>query len=133
MLELERAQRLILKISFFKPRLYPTLDLYRECGLLTVRQLYVLSAVLRQHMSIGFHKDNPSLTGRRQCAVCKVKLVNTSFAQIFFAFLGCKLYNLVNEQLLIYSRTKVECKKTVIDWLQGMRYDETEALLIVQK
>lgn len=44
-LELERAQRSLLKVMFFKPYRFPTEQLYLTAGLLSVRKLYLLHLI----------------------------------------------------------------------------------------
>jgi hypothetical protein len=57
LIELERAQRLILKVCLFKPRLFPTATLYQEAEVLTVRQLFILLTILRKHSQINYERD----------------------------------------------------------------------------
>lgn len=129
LLELERAQRLILKISLFKPRLFPTTDLYQQAEVLTVRQLYVLATILRQHASLNYSSFNPVLKRRRFHQVCQARPARTSFSRYFFFFQGPRLYNIANKLLTIYPRTKIECRRKVSKWLLTLTYDDTEKLL----
>lgn len=129
MLQLERVQRLILKVSLSKPRLYSTISLYRDTKLLSVRQIYVLATVLRQHGKIIFNTHHPNAHRRRHYMVCDPKLFKTSFAHRFFCHQGPRLYNLLNKSLNIYSMVKYKCKDTVVTWLITKTYDETEKLL----
>lgn len=46
---LERASRCFLKVALFKPRLFPTFQLYLEANVLGVRQLYLLWTLIRQY------------------------------------------------------------------------------------
>ncbi|KAJ0169311.1 hypothetical protein K1T71_015195 [Dendrolimus kikuchii] len=59
LIKLERAQRALLKVIKNKPFRYPTSDLYRECDILTVRQLLVnlISASLR-FFTIAEHSES---------------------------------------------------------------------------
>ena len=68
MLEMERAQRLILKVGFSKPRLFPTSTLYQEAKVLTVRQIYILLTILRQHLDPSAF-DLSKLKTRRQYTI----------------------------------------------------------------
>lgn len=131
LLELERAQRLILKISQFKPRLYPTDVLFRESEVLSVRQLYILATIIRQHRQIHYSVDQTQSSSRRQYMVCPTSSVRTSYAHKFFRFQAGRLYNHANKALNIYPLNYVQCKKAVTTWLIGMNYEQTENLLTV--
>jgi hypothetical protein len=62
-LPLERAQRAILKVANSLPFLNPTQLLYDACKVLTVRQLFILHTVLKQHAIILY---NPDTTKKRR-------------------------------------------------------------------
>ena len=126
---LERAQRLILKVSHCKPRLYPTKQLYRECKILTVRQTYILATILRQHSLLNFSSEHPLANTRRHHAVCVVFSGSTKFCRKFFKYQGGRLYNMANKLLNVYSKTKFHCGTIVSDWLQKFDYTETEYIL----
>lgn len=128
-IELERAQRLILKISLFKPRLYPTVELYNLAEVLSVRQLYILSAVLKQHKLIKFDPNRKEPTRRSSTQICQINRASTVASEKYFFFQGPRLYNLVNRILHIYNNTRMECKKNITQWLQTLNYHETETLL----
>ncbi|PZC86430.1 hypothetical protein B5X24_HaOG209149 [Helicoverpa armigera] len=57
-LRVERAQRAILKVMTKKPYRYPTKELYSNCKVLTVRQLFVLKSTLRRHLTLP--KSDPT-------------------------------------------------------------------------
>lgn len=123
---------MILKVATFRPYLFPTTLLYRSCEVLTVRQLFVLNILLRQHSNLIFDPD--ILNKRRKHAVSVLpKQSNTSFIQRFFIFLGPYLYNKVNKLIPIYSLNKISLKKVVTKWLLTLSYDETEDLLKILK
>lgn len=128
-LELERTQRAILKVSSFRPFLYPTSLLYKEAKVLTVRQLFILQTVLKQHGLVQF---NPKLSlGKRRFNPVEYSCdrLNTMFSKRFFCYLGRFLYNKLNKTLSIYNLTKIKCKMKVRIWLQELTYDDTEHLL----
>ena len=129
LLSLERAQRLILKVSYFKPRLFPTVQLYKECEVLTVRKLFILHVILKQHTITEFSVDHPMAGNRRHYTVCLTNYCKTSLAQNFFLFLGGRLYNKANQLFNIYPLTKKECKQIVTKWLLALDYEEVEHLL----
>ena len=60
LIDLERA---ILKVSYQLPYRYPTHQLYSDTGVLTVRQLFLLATVLKQHSLLEYQ---PSLTVDRR-------------------------------------------------------------------
>lgn len=128
MLKAERAQRAILKVSLFLPFFHPTIDVYRKSGVLTVRQLFILDTISKQHSTLNY---DPKLAEnrRRKDIVCNKTTFKTSFAQRFFCYQGCNLYNKANRILSIYALPKTKCKAVVRDWLQNLSYDATEKLL----
>lgn len=129
MLELERAQRVLLKVCFFKPRRFPTVQLYSEADVLSVRQIFILHTVLRQHSNITIDNLNTVSTDRRFYTVCKPNVVHTSFAYRFYHFRSGRLYNSINKKLNIAKFCKNECKNKIIKWLKQQNYEKTEKLL----
>lgn len=129
--KVEIAQRLILKVCTFRPYLFPTSSLYEFCQVLTVRQLFVLSIIIRQHRSMQY---TPPQNVRRFYTVVKNKTrPNTEFVKRFYIFLGPYLYNNINKILNIYPLVKVICKRIVSKWLQTLTYNQTEDLIKVIK
>lgn len=132
MIKVERAQRAVLKVAHSLPFFHPTSDLYKKCKVLTVRQLFVIQTVLRQHSrmkyssSLNAHKRNIS-------KVCATKLCKTSLSHRHFCFLSSYLYNKLNSTLNIYPLTKAKCKQVLTSYLLSHGYDSTENLLIVPK
>jgi len=127
LLPLERAQRLILKVGLFLPRLYPTSKLYSLYGVLTVRQLFILQIILHKHSQLKF--DSNYNNKRRKHDVCSNVNYRTKFSGKFFCFLGSYLYNKLNNILKFYPLTKYESKKIITDWLLSLDYKATEDLL----
>lgn len=125
MIKLERAQRAVLKVSTFRPILFPTEDLYKCCKVLTVRQLFVLSTVLLQHRGTPY----AIITKRRKDKVCQHYRCNYSFAKRFVCFQGPQLYNKLNRKLNFYSLSTPSLKKSVTNFLLANNYFETELLL----
>lgn len=126
-LEVERAQRALLKVMYFKRRRFPTLSLYSIVDLLTVRKLYILHNVLKTHKSLGFHPDKE--VRRRKVNVAPIPLVHTRFAQHQFTYLSLQIYNKINKTLRIYPLTLRECKIKLTTWLKCVDYEETEIIL----
>jgi hypothetical protein len=128
LLKLERAQRAVLKVSLSLPYRHPTVDLYDRCNVLTVRQLFILEVLLKQHSTIKYepHVVNKK---RRKDIVCINKRFNSSFSHRFFCYQGANLYNRANRILSMYSSPKGKCKTSIRNWLQKLCYISTEDLL----
>ena len=68
LISLERAQRAILKVATRRPFLFPTQLLYKSCNVLTVRQLFIMYIILKQHSAYN-PGTNPT-NKRRKDIVC---------------------------------------------------------------
>lgn len=133
LLPLERAQRAILKVAYFHPFLYPTDLLYKSCNVLTVRQLFIMHLVLKQHTMLSYNAEYIN-NKRRNDIVCDSNPSSKYvFVNRFFTFLGPFLYNRLNRKLSIYNLNYFICKKTIIEHLLRISYVETEDLLAVTK
>lgn len=131
LLKLERAQRAVLKVGYSLPWLFPTTDLYRYTEVLSVRKLFILNTVLKQHSKTTY---DPSLFANKRVKhkVChSTTKWNTAFAKRFYGFLGTYLYNKINKNLNIYPLTNYQCKKSTVEWLKTLDYVTTEELLPV--
>jgi hypothetical protein len=126
-LDIERAQRSLLKIMYFKNQLFPTDTLYTISNLMSVRKLYILYSVLRIHKTLP-HDPELCIQRRRKNVVC-VPLTKTAFAEAQFQKRSADLYNKINKQIDLHSKTYSECKYDLMKWLNGLNYDETESLL----
>ncbi|CAH2094200.1 unnamed protein product [Euphydryas editha] len=128
LMKLERAQRAVLKVSLFLPFFHPTVDVYMRSTVLTVRQLYILHTVTKQHSLLMYQ---PRLIEKRcrKDIICSKPSFRTSFAHRFFCYQGCSLYNKINRVLSIYSLPNTKCKAVVREWLQNLDYVSTENLL----
>lgn len=127
LIHLERAQRAVLKVMSFRPFRYPTVSLLRDCGVLSVRQLFVLHVVMCKHISLKY--DASSRNKRQRYRVCPSQSCRPALARRHFYGIGSHLYNKTNKHCSIYSTTLQKCKRTVYGWLQMQSYDETENLL----
>lgn len=130
-LELERAQRSLLKVMYLKPYLFPTGKLYEYGGLLSVRKLYILNTTLRTHRCTIFQPIVP--TKRRRDKIADIKIAKTHFASKQSVIQSARLYNIVNKELNIHPLTYTVCKKRISNWLISLTYDDTEGLLRVIK
>lgn len=128
LIELERAQRAVLKVMLKKPFIYPTVKLHSELKVLSIRQLYVLSIVLRKHTTVpyvGMH----NVTRRRDDLVCPTEKTRTEFARSQHKIASARLYNVINRLLNIYPINKYECKQKITNFLYKLDYCKTEQLI----
>lgn len=130
MIELERAQRAVLKVLLKKPFFYPTDLLYNEFQVLRVRQLYILNAYLRTHQTIKIRPDYDSLTSKR---IFHIPLQRTTslLARRCPAYLHTFVYNKVTSSLP-YDMKELsffKCKRVVKKWLLSLSYDDSENIL----
>lgn len=131
MLQLERAQRAVLKVATFKPYRFPTADLYSDCEVLTVRKLFICNLILSQHKKVNVH-ENLSTGKRRKDRILNKPTVHTVYAQRHQSFLGPLLYNKANRALKgLAEANQMKCKEALMDWLLTLGYEETEKLLKV--
>jgi hypothetical protein len=126
-LEIERAQRSLLKVIHFKSRRYPTHMLYKDTQLLSVRKLYILLMTLKVHKTLKY--DKTIISKRRKYEVAKIMKCRTSFAANQFSKQSAHTYNHLNNKLNIYPLHYYECKKKISEWLNTLSYEETEMVL----
>lgn len=124
-IKLERAQRAVLKVATSKPRLHPTTLLYKECGVLTVRQLFVLKSVLHAHQSC---RQLPLLNQRRKDNVFRIKHHRTVFSSRHPLYIAPHLYNTLSKTIPLRNLTFSKCKHVVKNFLLSINYNETELL-----
>lgn len=124
LIKLERTQRSILKVLYFKPFRYPTFDLYKESKVLTVRKLFIKLITIKQH-AFPTHYVNR----RRTHEVYRVPLCNTRFAQSFAYFLGPFLYNRISKIVTLKDNTRYICGNIIEEFLNSLDYEGTETLL----
>lgn len=122
-LKLERAQRAVLKVMLKKSYRYPTTQLYDDCKVLTVRQLFVLRSILRKHKSV----PPPGKDKRRHILISMPH--RTSFAQHQYYVLSPYLYAQIDKLLKIVHLNSYEIKEKLTDWLLTQDYCKTEDLL----
>lgn len=123
LINLERAQRYVLKVMLGKPRRYPTVNVHNDAQVITVRQSFIKSIILYQHR---LPKQN---TNRRlQHKVFNSPFVNTRFAQKFVDFIGPSIYNKINKELNIHQYNRFACTRILNTYLIELDYDTTEKL-----
>lgn len=126
-LELERAQRTLLKIMYFKKRTFSTQSLHLLSNTLSIRKLYIIHLTLKKHTNLTY---NPSARGKRRIGnVAFVPQVKTQFASTQFEKRSAYIYNKINKILNIYHKTSYECKTVLIKWIQTLDYDEVENII----
>ncbi|KAG7313027.1 hypothetical protein JYU34_000107 [Plutella xylostella] len=126
-IELERAQRSLIKVIFFKPYRYSTELLYSNSHLLTVRKLYVINIILRFHKTLHFNPEY--LNKRRKDLIIPAVFKNTVFASRQYETQSAHIYKQLQKILNIYPVSLRECKKIMTSHLDKLNYDETEDLL----
>lgn len=130
LLQLERAQRAVIKVMLKKPFRFPTDTLYRNSKLLSVRRLYILKAVLRAHSVVATLPTYTQLLTKR---VFRVPLPKTrsAFVKRFPAYMHLRLYNSVCKVLSIQSFTRSKLVLVVRKWLETLSYGDTEVLISI--
>jgi hypothetical protein len=128
LLNVERAQRSLIKVMYFKKRRFPTEDLYQLCELLSVRKLYIRQVFLKTHTTLSYNPD--ILQKRRKDIIALSRSTKTAFAQSQYTSRSPFLYNKINKEIYLYDKTLKECKIILTNWLQPKSYYETETLLL---
>lgn len=124
LIKIERAQRAIIKVATSKKINYPTGLIYKEFDALTVRQLFIVALISRQH------KDTSGVRPlqRRRDRVFSIPPCKTKFAHNFQFFLGPFLYNRLAKHIDLQKYTNRGCKIAVTAYLKQLNYEGTESL-----
>lgn len=125
LIKIERAHRCILKVINFKKFRYPTTALYKEFGILNIRQLFIKKIVLRQH----FYEKPVSKSLRRVHEVYDVPACKTTFAQCFSYFLAPLLYNRISKTKPLKDTTRFVCRRALDEFLSDLDYEQTEKFI----
>lgn len=128
LMAIERAQRAVLKVMLFKPKLYPTAQLYNDCQVLTVRQLFIARLITLQHSRTPYYPESLSHR-RRKDMVCQLMPVRLTYTKRFSNYLGPFLFNKLSKVKPLYKLPNFECKQIVTNYLLTLSYEETENLL----
>lgn len=123
LIRVERAQRAVLKVMLRKPYRYPTNQLYSDCKVLTVRQLFVLQSVLRRHASVS--PSDP----KKRTNIPPGTRHKTSFARHQYYTICTLIYKKTHKELNILDLNRYELKSKVTEWLLQQDYSQTESLL----
>lgn len=117
--KLEVSQKRILKIILSKDINYPTNDLFIECHLFDIRQLFYYSICLYQYKN----KNNLSAVShnyltRKNREQFTVQFMKKSLGQRNYAYLAPKIYSVIPENLRnakSLTKFKKECKKYILE------------------
>lgn len=126
LIQVERSQRAILKIATFKDFRHPTTQLYKELEILTVRQLFIKSTILRQHRIIPpefeMKRRIPDIYPKPTC--------KTKFGHNSPSYLGPHLYNKLSKDIKsLKTLSSYGCKNIVTKYLLKLDYVATEELM----
>ena len=126
MLEVECAQRAMLKVIFSLPFRYPTVLLNQKAEVLSVRKLYILRCLRKYHKLTV-----PTLPGLdKRVFKCPIPLVNSEFARRHYNNIAPRLYNRCNKAVdNLLNSSNYQAKNKVKSWLLSLDYYSTESLL----
>ncbi|CAB3258559.1 unnamed protein product [Arctia plantaginis] len=128
-IDLERAQRAVLKVMLRKPYRYPTNQLYKDAACLTVRQLYVLRACLRRHKTVHITDAASTNIVRRPKPPCPSVKFGTAFGRRNYEYQSANIYNKLHKILNLQHHTKFKVKIKIEQCLHSLDYHDTEKLL----
>ena len=126
LLGLERAQRAVLKVMLRRPYRFPTTELYADCRVLTVRQLFVLRATVRKHSQT----PSPDPTKRKTVSTCQSVSHKTAFASRQLYVMSSLIYRKISKHIQLTRLNGYELKTKVKNWLYEQDYAHTEDLLV---
>lgn len=125
-LQLERAQKAVLKVLMSLPMRHPTSLLYDKTKTLSVRKLYIYQLTRRFHRTSA----TTTLTGRRLQRYI-VPFCKTSFAQRSFYFLGPKVYNILQNKINLKLYNNYQIKRPLNNYIFQLSQHDTDRLLLV--
>lgn len=127
----ERAQRSVLKVMMRRPLRYPTIWVYKDSGVLNVRQLFIKKLALSVHKSIAASEDKhvDNTLARRRPKLVPYPYTNTCFARRFGDYLRAHVYNTVDKMYDLRGKSMYEVRRILRIGLGSMSYEETENLL----
>lgn len=117
-----------MKVMLRKPFLYPTVKLFEDTQVLSVRRLYILRIAIQMHSEVKSSVDYLALCQKR---VFNIPLpdIRTSFAKRFILFRKPFIYNKLNKSYKIHSLTAREFKQRIRNELLNWTYNHTEDFL----
>ena len=92
--QLEKAQKYVIKIMYDKNYLYPTDQLFDECKLFDVRQLFCFAVLKKQHYSKKDKVKNIRETRNNVAQILVPRPTKTSTQRSFY-YLAPKIYNIL--------------------------------------
>lgn len=121
------AQNSIIRVINKKPSRYHNEDLYREAGVLNIRQQYMYRLCNYYHNNKHLHKLNTRVVTRSaHVGKLLVDATNTVFGQRFYYWLGPRLYNKIPADVKSHlERNKRACKR----WISSIGIVDSEILL----
>ncbi|KAH9634971.1 hypothetical protein HF086_016532 [Spodoptera exigua] len=111
-LEIERAQRSVIKVMVKKPFRYSTDALYNEFPVIRARNLYILNATLRGHTAVKHRPDYHILISKRILYVPPPN-VTSLLARLWPFYSHIRVYNEISKRCEIKGLSTQSCKKTV--------------------
>ncbi|KAL0849457.1 hypothetical protein ABMA28_013740 [Loxostege sticticalis] len=112
LIDLERAQRAVLKVMLHKPFRFNTDELYRDCRVLRVRQLFILRATMNMHRATLKSNNYEQLANQRVFKV-PTPAIRTTFAGRQPHYLLPYVYNVVCRKLELRYLTTHQLKQHV--------------------
>lgn len=132
LIELERAQRSVLKVMLRKPHRYSTSLLFKETQFLSVRKLFVFRSLIEVHKNIPKLSNIDAIRSKRVFRL-PIKSCKTEFAHKYRDYLHPYMYNKVNKICELQRCNLREMKIKLHKWLLDLSYDDVEKLLEVIK
>lgn len=128
LIEVERAQRAVIKVALRKPFRYPTDLIYKDFEVLRVRHLFILCATLSVHKSLKSRPDYKEIINKR---VLHIPLpdANNLLVRRCPLYSHIKVYNTINKSCDVKNLNRISCKKKITQWLSELTYEETEEIL----
>ena len=118
------TQKLILRIIYHRPRLYPSAQLFAESGVLDIRQLYVKSVLVHFKQHFAESRERSHNYNTRTRSLCLPPRMNKCFGQRHYIFLGSKFYNSLPQEIQsVVSISKF--KNKVHRWIISLGYNGT--------
>lgn len=125
LIQIERAQRAILKVLLFLPFQHSTTTLYEKANVLSVRKLFVYQCLRRYHrLDVPFLPPN-----RRRVDRCPVPGAKSAFAKRHYSYLAPTIYNIFNSIYKVKTASNNAIKNILIEWLRTFDYEGLENLI----
>lgn len=127
LIEVERAQRAVLKVLLNLPFDHPTHLVYEKAEVLSVRKMFVYQCIRK------YHKHTVPLlqpSGKRKDK-CPIPRVRSKFAQQRYSNIAPRLYNKLNLKYQTRYLSNYQIKRITKIWLGRFGYDDVEDLLSI--